>query len=45
MTELCVHAMMVEWWMRKREMRDLDANDMEDMSGYEESRVQLDSLD
>jgi len=34
-------AMMVEWWMRKREMGDEDENDVEDMSGYEESGVRL----
>jgi len=27
--------MMVELWMRKREMEDEDENDMEDTSGYE----------
>jgi len=36
--------MMVEWWPRKREMGDEDVNDMEDMSGYEKSAVQLVSL-
>jgi len=34
-------AMMVEMWMRKREMGDEDENDVEDTSGYEESEVQL----
>jgi hypothetical protein len=33
--------MMVELWTRKRKMGDEDANDMEDMSGYEKSGVQL----
>jgi len=33
--------MMVELWTRKREMGDEDENDMEDMSGYEKSGVQL----
>jgi len=33
--------MMVELWMRKREMRDEDENDVEDTSGYEKSGVQL----
>jgi len=33
--------MMVELWMRKREMGDKDENDMEDMSGPEESGVRL----
>jgi hypothetical protein len=31
--------MMVELWTRKREMGDEDENDMENMSGYEESQV------
>jgi len=34
-------AMMVEMWMRKREMGDKDENDVEDTSGYEKSGVQL----
>jgi len=34
-------AMMVELWTRKREMGDEDENDVEDMSGYEKSGVQL----
>jgi len=34
-------AMMVEMWMRNREMGDEDENDVEDMSGYEQSGVQL----
>jgi len=33
--------MTVELWTRKREMGDEDENDMEDMSGYEKSGVQL----
>jgi len=33
--------MMVEMWMRKRQMGDEDENDMEDMSGYEKSGVRL----
>jgi len=33
--------MTVELWTRKREMEDEDENDMEDMSGYEKSGVQL----
>jgi len=33
--------MMVELWMRKREMGDEDEKDMEDMSGYEKSGVRL----
>jgi len=37
-------AMMVEMWMRKREMGDEDENDVEDMSGYEKSGVQLAGL-
>jgi len=31
--------MMVELWMRKREMGDGDENDMEDMSGCERPGV------
>jgi len=34
-------AMMVELWMRKREMGDEDGNDMEDTSGYDKSGVRL----
>jgi len=34
-------AMMVEMWMRKREMGDEDENDVEDKSGYEKSGVRL----
>jgi len=34
-------AMMVGMWMRNREMGDEDENDVEDMSGYEKSGVQL----
>jgi len=34
-------AMMVEMWMRKREMGDKDENNVEDMSGYEKSGVRL----
>jgi len=33
--------MMVEMWMRKREMVDEDENDVEDASGYEKSGVRL----
>ena len=33
--------MMVELWMRKREMGDEDENDMEDMSGPEKIGVRL----
>jgi len=36
--------MMVELWMRKREMGDEDEHDMEDTSGYEISGVRLASL-
>jgi len=36
--------MMLELWMRKREMGDQDENDVEDKSGYEKSGVQLASL-
>jgi len=32
--------MMLELWMRKREMGDEDKNNVEDMSGYEKSGVQ-----
>jgi len=32
-------AMMVELWMRKREMEDEDENDVEDTSSYEKSGV------
>jgi hypothetical protein len=39
MTELCVLAMMVEMWTRKREMGNEDENDMEDTSGYDNSGV------
>jgi hypothetical protein len=31
--------MMVELWMRKREMEDVVENDMEDISGYGKSAV------
>jgi len=34
-------AMMVEMWMRKREMGDEDENNVEDTSGYEKSGVRL----
>jgi len=34
-------AMMVEMWMRKREMGDADENDVEDTSGYVKSGVRL----
>jgi len=33
--------MMVELWMRKREMGDENENDMENTSGFEKSAVQL----
>jgi len=33
-------AMIVQFWMRKREMGDDDENDVEDTSGYEKSGVQ-----
>jgi len=33
--------MMVEMWMRKREMGDEDENNVEDTSGYEKSVVRL----
>jgi len=33
--------MMVEMWMRKREMVDEDENDAEDTSEYEKSGVRL----
>jgi hypothetical protein len=33
--------MIVELWKRKREMREEDENDVEDMSGYEKSGVRL----
>jgi len=33
--------MIVELWMRKREMGDEDENNMEDTSGYEKSGVRL----
>ena len=33
--------MMVELWIRKREMGDEDGNNVEDRSGYEKSRVLL----
>jgi len=41
MTKLCVLAMMVELWTRKREIGDEDENDMDDRNGYEKSGVQL----
>jgi hypothetical protein len=41
MTELCVLAMMVELWTRKREMGDEDESDKEDTRGYEKSGVRL----
>jgi len=41
MTQLCVLAMMVELWMRKRGMGDEDENDMENTNGYEKSGVKL----
>ena len=33
--------MMLELWMREREMEDEDVNDMEDTSGAEKSGVRL----
>jgi len=36
--------MMVELWMRRREMGNEDENDMEDTSGYEKSGVRLAGL-
>jgi len=33
--------MMVEMWMRKREMGDDNENDVEDTSGYKKSGVRL----
>jgi hypothetical protein len=33
--------MMLEWCTKKREIGDEDENDVEDMSGYEKSAVQL----
>jgi hypothetical protein len=33
--------MIVEMWMRKREIGDEDENDVEDTSGYEKSGVRL----
>jgi hypothetical protein len=41
-TYLCVLAIMVELWMREREMGDEDVNNMEDTSGYEKSVVRID---
>jgi len=41
MSSLCVLAMMVELWTRKREMGDEDENDVEDTSGPGESAVRL----
>jgi len=41
MTYLCVLAMMVELWTRKREMGDEDEHNMEDTSGPEKSGVRL----
>jgi hypothetical protein len=41
MTELCVLAMMVELWTRKREKGDEDESDMENTSGYEKSGFRL----
>jgi len=32
-------AMMVEWWMRQREMGEEDEKDLEDTSGFEKSGV------
>ena len=37
--------MMVELWMRKREVEDKDEHDMEDMRGHEKSGVRLTRLD
>jgi hypothetical protein len=33
--------MMIELWMRKREMRDEDENNVEDTNGYNKSGVPL----
>jgi len=33
--------MMIEWWTRKREMRDKDESNMEEIGRYENSGVQL----
>jgi len=33
--------MMVEMWIRNREMGDVDKNDVDDTSGYEKSGVRL----
>jgi len=41
MTYLCVPAMMVGMWTRKRAMGDEYENNMEDTSGYEKSGVRL----
>jgi len=38
---LCVLAMMIELWTRKREMGDEDENDVVDTSRYEKSGVLL----
>jgi len=37
--------MMVEMWMRKREMGEEDENDMEDISGYEKAGLHLARVD
>ena len=36
--------MMVEFWIRKKEMWDEDEMNVEDTTGYEKSRVQLAGL-
>jgi hypothetical protein len=41
MTSLCDLAIMVEFWTRKKEMRDEDENNIERTSGYEKSAVSL----
>jgi len=41
MTELCILAMMVELWTKKREIGDKDNNNMEDTSGPEISGIGL----
>jgi len=44
MIQRCVLAMMVELWTRKSGMGDDDESDMEDMSGYDKSGLQLAGL-
>jgi hypothetical protein len=41
MTYLGVLAMMLEFWLRKREMGDEDEDDEENWSAYENSDVRL----